>query len=308
MRFLLAFAVIAASLSQAATANDGLFSEVAMEAVFEKKTKTTAETAEISATDTLVRITGTDSLLGALKSAGLEANEDGEKVSIQLRQGRWNLPLSMVVRVDQDRILNSVSLAKLEKVPASSEQLLKLLTAGDATDNMFFAYNDQSKFIVLRSSLSNRSVTPNQLRKHLQDLATMAENHADSWSALGKTAKTGPKTAPKTAQNTTQNTTQKATAKPTFSMLGSWTAALGKDAFAIKLTSDSKFQLVHIKNGKSTVSKGKVSRSGNSMTLAGDDGNTLRFTVAQTAANQFQLAITGANGKTGTKLNFKKAK
>ena len=60
MRFLLAFAVITASLSQApsATANDGLFSEVAMEAVFEKNTKTTAETAEISASETLNRITG----------------------------------------------------------------------------------------------------------------------------------------------------------------------------------------------------------------------------------------------------------
>ena len=44
------------------------------------------------------------------------------------------------------------------------------------------------------------------------------------------------------------------------------------------------------------------------MTLAGDDGNTLRCTVAQTSANQFQLSITGANGKPGTRLNFKKAK
>jgi hypothetical protein len=44
------------------------------------------------------------------------------------------------------------------------------------------------------------------------------------------------------------------------------------------------------------------------MTLAGNDGTTLRCTVAQTSANQFQLSIAGANGKVGTKLNFKKAK
>ena len=138
----------------------------------------------------------------------------------------------MVVRVDQDRIVNSVSLVKLEKAPANNKQLLKLLTAGDATESMFFAYDAQSKFIVLRSSLSNRSVTPNQLRKHLQDLATMAENHADAWSTLGSTAKTAPKVT---------KATQKTAAKPSFSMLGSWTAALGKDAFAIKL--DRRFQV-----------------------------------------------------------------
>ena len=79
MRFLLAFAVITASLSHAATANDGLFSEVAMEAVFEKNTKTTAETAEISATDTLTRITGTDSLAGRTEISRLGSEKERAK-------------------------------------------------------------------------------------------------------------------------------------------------------------------------------------------------------------------------------------
>ena len=124
----------------------------------------------------------------------------------------------------------------------------------------------------------------------------MAENHADTWSVIGK------------ATETTQQPAQKPVAKQAFSMVGSWTASLGNDAFAIKLTSDSKFQLVHIKSGKSTISKGKVTRSGNQMTLAGDDGTTLRCSVAQTTSDRFQLAIAGGKGSKATTLTFKKAK
>ncbi len=294
MRFFLSFAVITASICPfvSAQSNDGLFSEVAMEAVFEKQQNTTAETAEIAENDTLPRITGTDTLVAALKSAGFEATKDAGKASMKLRQGRWMLPLSMAVQVEQDRIVTEVSLAKMQDDSAGNEQLLNLLAAGDAGRGTFFAFDSKSKHIVLRSSLSNRSVTPNQLRKHLQHLGAVAENHADSWSALGKTVTTG------TANPATKS----------LSTLGSWTASLGKDSFAIRLTADSKFQLVHLRNGKSTISKGKVTRSGSLMTLAGDDGSKLSCTVAQTTADQFQLSIAGAKGAATTKLNFKKAK
>ncbi len=294
MRFLFTLAVITASFSQvtSVTANDGLFSEVAMEAVFEKKQNMIAETAEIADDDVLPRITSTASLVAALKSAGFEAQKEGEKASMRLRQGGWNLPVSMTVQVEQDRIVTQLSLAKIDNPPTDNNQLLKLLAAGDAGRGMFFAYNGKSKFILLRSSLSNRLVTPSQLREHLQNLGSLAEENAESWSVFGKKTET-PKQAP--------------AAKP-LALHGSWTASFGKDSFAIKLTADSKFQLVHLKSGKPTISKGKVTRSGSQLTLVGDDGTKLQCLVAQTTKDRFQLSIVGSKGKTASKLEFKKAK
>ena len=79
-------------------------------------------------------------------------------------------------------------------------------------------------------------------------------------------------------------------------------------SFAIAMTRDSKFQLVHLKSGKPTISKGKATRTGNRLTLAGDGSITLNCQVQQTTADKFRLTILNAQGKATVNLDFKKAK
>ena len=72
--------------------------------------------------------------------------------------------------------------------------------------------------------------------------------------------------------------------------------------------SDSKFQLVHLKSGKPTISKGTATQSGNRLTLTGDSGAKLNCLLEQTSADKFQLSILNSKDTAAVKLEFKKAK
>jgi hypothetical protein len=138
-------------------------------------------------------------------------------------------------------------------------------------------------------------VTASQLKADLYRLATLAENQSKGWLKLkpGKNSSSGVSDSD----------------KKTFSLVGRWSASIGKDqAFAIQIDSGGRFRLVHLKSGKSTVSKGKATRSGDRLTLAGDDRIKLNCTVSWRAADRFQLAINDAKGKPTVTLDFKKQK
>lgn len=310
MRCFLPITVIATILcfSGSARADNILFSEVAMESVFEKKGAEVIDAAEIADDESLPRVTGPKLLISSLKSAGFEATSDENKVSFKLRQGRWLLPLSMEVQIETDRIECNLALIKIENQPANSKSLLDLLAASDTADGIFFAYSSESKFLVLRSSLSNRSITPRMLREHIEKLGATAEENADSWSMLGKPSASP--TASATPASSKFEPDTSSSAKTMFSLVGSWSASTANgDSFAIKVTSDSKFKLVHLKKGgKPTISQGTTTRSASSLTLSGDDGAILRCTVAQSSSDRFQLSILSSKGTVTTTLDFKKAK
>jgi hypothetical protein len=147
----------------------------------------------------------------------------------------------------------------------------------------------------LRGSIGNRSVTGSQLKADLDRLATLAESQSERWLKLKPQKK---------SKSEASDTKQK-----TFSLVGRWAASIGKDqAFAIQIDSGGNFRLVHLKSGKSTVSKGKATRSGDRLTLAGDDGTKLNCTVTWRTADEYQLAINDAKGNATVKLDFKKQK
>jgi hypothetical protein len=298
---LLAVVVSVARVTVLTADDGGLFSEVAMESVFEKPVAASKAVASPSSTGHIGRITGASSLNQALRAAGFDSQEKDGRASFDLDHAGWSFPVSIGVLVDQDRIDCELSLTKIgDDTSLTTETLLALLTAGD-TRGASFAYDRKGKRILLRATLSNRSITASELKADLIRLATVAQKHSDIWSTL----KGQPASNSKSASNS-----KPAEAPPKqFSLVGRWSASLSSnEAFAIQIASDATFQLVHLKSGKSTISKGKATRSGDQLKLVGNDKVTLNCSVTQTAGDAFQLAINDAKGKTTATLSFKKAK
>ncbi len=310
MRYSLLLAVIVSFLGTAAVpAQDGLFSEVALESVFEKSVAPDPSVATKSQWGKSNRITGVSSLIQALEAAGFKAKEENGRASLDLDHDGWNFPMTIGVQVDQDRIDFEMSIIKIsDSKLVTTEILLSLLTAGDGR-GAAFAYDPGTKQIQLRASLPNRSVTAGGLKADLVRMATLAAKQSDVWIKLKGQAKSDATTAkPEQAKSVPAESPATGAAPPALTLLGRWSASLASgDAFAIELTSDSKFQLVHLKSGKSTISKGKTTRTGNQLKLVGDN-TTLNCQVTQTTANTFQLGIQDAKGNVAVKLNFKKAK
>jgi len=307
MRFLFSFAVLAALFcgNTQVHADDSLFSEVAMESVFEKQVATVKDVATISDGETMQRIVGVSSLIQVLKAAGFEPSEEQGSATFKLNHAQWIFPVSMTVFVDEDRIACEMSLVKMEDDASfDKETLLKLLVSNTATQGGYFAFDQQNKRIQLRVSLSNRAVTARQLKADLTQLAILAERKSEIWSQNNAPAKTE-----LTATTATKPTDSTNSAKNHFSLAGTWSASLTSgEAFALRLNSEGTFQLVHMKSGKATSSKGKVTRADNKLTLIGDDKITLNCTVNQTVADKFQLAVNDAKGNVAIKLDFTKAK
>jgi hypothetical protein len=296
VRYSILLAVIVSFLDvSAAPAEEGLFSEVAMESVFEKPAPVTKRVASQSNAAKLERITGVSSLILALKAAGMDPQEQSGRATFELDHDGWSFPVSIGVQIEQDRIDCELSLIKIsDNTTVKTQTLLSLLASG-GTRGASFAYDREEKLILLRASLSNRSITASQLKADLVHLATVAGQHSDVWLSL--------KAETKNDSPTTNSPQQK------LSLIGRWSAALKSgEVFAIQIASDSKFQLVHLKSGKSTISKGKATRSGAQLKLVGDNNVTLNCTVTQTTSDAFQLAVKDAKGNVAVTLNFKKAK
>lgn len=86
-------------------------------------------------------------------------------------------------------------------------------------------------------------------------------------------------------------------------MIGRWSATLpGSQIFAIELTGEKKFNLVHLSKGKSTVSSGLFVVAGNQLTLGSTGATPLTSEIAFTGLDLFQMKL----GE--IQLNFKRAK
>jgi len=311
VRYSILLAVIVSFLDvSAAPAEEGLFSEVAMESVFEKPAPVTKRVASQSDAAKLERITGVSSLILALKAAGMDPQEQNGRATFELNHDSWSFPVSIGVQIEQDRIDCELSLIKIsDNTTVKTQTLLSLLASG-GTRGASFAYDREEKLILLRASLSNRSITASQLKADLVHLATVAGQHSKVWLSLKAETKNNSPQATSSQTNSPQtNSPQTNSPQPKLSLIGRWSAALKSgEAFAIQIASDSKFQLIHLKSGKSTISKGKATRSGAQLKLVGDDNVTLNCTVTQTTSDAFQLAVKDAKGNVAVTLNFKKAK
>lgn len=257
-----------------------LFSDVAIESVFDSKT--TDDTTAKASDERSLRITGADQLVNLLKKA---KRVDSKTASTQVTYAGWSFPVTLQIKVDRDQIEIALALATASKEAKwKAERLLSLLTAVEDQPGVYFSYDKASRQLQLRKVISNRGVTASRLEKTLQEMAQVAAGRKASWT-IG-------------AGN--QSNQSVGNAQP--SLAGSWIAKLGeKEAFALRLTTDGKFSLALVKDGKTSTSTGKVERSGDQMSLVGTDGTTIRGTVSGQSAEGFELQLTG-----GKKLTFKK--
>jgi hypothetical protein len=164
--------------------------------------------------------------------------------------------------------------------------------------------------IQLRSTLENRAITAQQLKADLVQMATFAERNSKLW--LNLKAKPETKATATSAGNAAD---LKATKLPPqastnqLSLAGTWGASLkGADSIAIQIGSDSSFKLATVIAGKSSISQGRVTRTGNRLTLVGDDKITINGTVSQSTADKFQLVIQDDKGNAKLTLDFSRSK
>ena len=286
------FMLLAAGTITRAEAQDGLFSQLAMESVFEERSKSKLPVATPDA-ELLTRITNANALQSALESAGFASQIVGQRgdrqVTTHLRYGGWKLPLVLNVEVEHDLIVASMRLRQSPD-PLPADSIVKLMSASDAATGSHFSLDPQSNALKLRSTISNRSITAMDLRARLLKMAEFAEQHSEIWR-----------------RSDHRQPIEKA--EPGGGALtGTWTAKTSDgQSFAIRFGPGNRFQLVHVRQGKSRVSQGSVRRSGSRYAFAADDGSKLNGAVTQHSERQFDLVVLGKDGKPSGKLQFSRA-
>ena len=274
-----------------ASSGDELFSEVAVESVFGGSTKSTSGATGSSASIPAggVRVTGAGQLGELLRELGFEPERvDGRTVTIQLAHGQWTIPTTLHAAVDRSQVDVTMGLATPPKgTKWDGNKLLRLL-ADPEDGGAHFAFDSSKGQMQVRQTMSAREVSSDNLGRLLTEMAEFAVSRETAWFDK-------PSDSDKSKPATTD------AAAPT-SVIGSWVASLGQgEAFAIKLTPDGKFQLAHVKAGKTTTSSGKAERTGDQLKLQGDGSVTISGTLANITAEGFDLTL-----PSGKKLVFKK--
>ncbi|WDQ18432.1 hypothetical protein [Rhodopirellula sp. P2] len=274
--------------------DDELFSKVAMDSVFttasskltnesEKTTLTIeAEAAKVDAIEDL------DELFPLAKEIDEDAVRELGAIRVVSQADKWRLSTRMTLQGESPQVVFEMALVTLGETPVEGERAiwLSLMEIGQATPSTFFAVNRESAEagkpgqLVLRSTLSAVGLTTESLRSKLQSLSQFAVEKSPAWSPL-------------------QAEAAKSTVKPAaaeFSLVGQWLATpVSGEAYAIELKAtvdgSGPFQLVHVKDSKSTVSSGNYSLKEGQFSLQADAGAPLVFPLKWSGADQFELEI-----------------
>lgn len=289
----------------AVRADDGLFSKVAINSVFTTASSNQAsessrpsiaieaESAKVDAIDDL------DELFQLAKQIDADAVREFGSIRLVSQSDKWSFSTRMTIQGDSPKVVFEMALVTLGEASVGGERAiwLSLMEAGQATQSTFFGVNresaeaDRQGQLVLRSTMSALGLTTESLRSKLQLLSRFAVDSSSAWSQFRA----------KTVGNA------KKAAKTEFSLVGQWLATPGSgEAYAIDLKTALEgagtFQLVHVKDSKSTISAGKYSLKDGSFSLKADSGDPLVFPLKWSDADQFELEI-------GTvKVTFKRQK
>ena len=277
-------------------AEEPLFSELAMESVYEKK--------KIASDDsTNFRVTGPTGLKQTLQAAGFEPKTAKDRVTFSLQRAGLSLEYELRAFVEQDLIAMSLRLATAGPDTLNFKSILKLLSATDESKAIWFAYDRDQKQLELRSAISNRDASSHQLKARVQEMATLAIEHRKSWRSQGEqqtanartiseTRRTQTSTAPRDSSSTkTAPSTNKSTELLPPNLPGTWSAELGKDSFAIRIMASANFRMVHVRSGKSSQSIGTMKHFGDQLVLNSNDGTSLSCRYELIAPNKLQLVL-----------------
>lgn len=244
-----------------------------------------------------------NSLAAVVRAAGFEPREvSAQMVQTKVPLDKFSFPALISASEDKDEVVLVLLLSVVnDESQLPSGKLLELLNASREHAPASFAYSSKRKRIELYRTLDSRTPSAEQLRKELTRLAEIARSTHSLWNltaqspaaeespASGSTTPSAPQTAPSNSP----------------SLAGKWTAARSEqEAFALQLTRDGRYALVHVKDGKQTRSSGNYSLSGNQLTLSGSDGVKVIGTIRITSEQQFTFAPQGA---TSSPLKFERA-
>ncbi|MFG0265620.1 MAG: hypothetical protein ACF8AM_10785 [Rhodopirellula sp. JB055] len=286
-------------------ADDELFSKVAIDSVF--TTASSKQTSESSSPSISIEvgspkvetIDDLDELFLLAKEIDDEAVREFGAIRLVSRSDKWSFSTRMTIQGDLPKVVFEMALVTLDESPIENERAiwLSLMEAGQASRARFFGINREAAEegkqgqLVLRSTISAVGLTTESLRSKLQSLSQFAVENSSVWS-----------------QFRAKPTENRATAAvKEFSLAGQWLATpVSGEAYAIDLKAASNgsgaFQLVHVKDSKSTVSSGKYSLEDGKFSLEAESGKPLVFPLTWSDADQFELEI-------GTvKVNFKRQK
>lgn len=94
---------------------------------------------------------------------------------------------------------------------------------------------------------------------------------------------------------------------PNVSLLGTWSAKTSStEAWAVRFSADNQFVLVHTRNGKNAVSRGRYQLAANRLSLADAKGLALQGTLTKTSPSALQWSIENNDGQTALSLVFQK--
>ena len=263
------------------------------------------------------RLAGAPDLAQLIGQAGLDAKAVSENVvSTKVQHESWSFPALVTTSDDKNQVILILLLSVLkddQQVPA--DKLLELMNASRDHAPAFFAYSSKRKRVELYRTLDNQDISPDQLRGEIARLAEGAAQTQDLWKLEASAPSASPPAGQKpVAASRPQSAKPVATGGQSIkssrpgsanSLVGRWSASRSKtEAFAMQLKADGTFVLVHVNQGKQTRSTGKFTLAGQSLTLAGSDGNKLAGDISPVSEQEFRFQPSG--GKAGS-LTFKKA-
>ncbi len=289
------------TLCGAGHAADGLFSDVSINSVFAKPGgaapapggQPIAPPPGQSAPDSA----GLGALAATVKLAGFEPKQVSDQiVQTKVQLDKWSFPVLISSNQQKQEVVLVVLLSLVkDETQLSSAKLLELLDASREHSPAYFAYSSKRKRIELYRTVEGQAPSAQRLKTELNRLAEIAKSTETLWNL--------------TAVQTNKPVTTSPTALPkpaaTPSLAGKWSAAKSaKEAFAVQLTADGKYTLVHVADGKQTKSSGTFTLAGQQLTLAGSDGTKIAGNITSQSQQQFVFAPSGSKA---APLTFKRA-
>ena len=298
----------------------GLFSEIKM-----------SETLAVSANEKTTSqvqasvVLGVVSLAKSLSSAEIDNVVQSRSVIVPLANllsdpslsNAKDRSLTLTVDAEGERIdvFLPLDVARPGASPDGSK-LYQAMLALSSESNVQLTVRNQS--LHLHSSLSNRSVQADRVRavaERLLSATTKLEPIlrgalSDAATATAKATASGPVPSTPTAKPTespSSSSQPTVAAQPVPSIVGTWSAKTSaNDAWAIRFETDGRFVMVHTRNGKNSVSRGRFQVTIDRLVVSESAEMTLSGGFEKTSEQTFSWKLQDSTGKTLTTLAFTK--
>lgn len=324
-------AAVSLATATAAAADNDLFSQIRSTAVFHSTTDADDANDNTDNTDNTPAaeppanqptVADPPAWQRLLTEAGCQsAAVQNAAATASIVAGKWSFPLQLSLAEDNQRLELVLGLATVSQSTAfPAERLLQLLEENARHAPRQFVYHAVRQRLELQVTLHSRELTSQDLRDQIDGLTRLALQTEARWNlsvqtaaAAGGTAIPGSTPAgsstPGGGSTPTSVTTATATIRLT-DLTGRWSARRSDtEAFALQISTDGTFRLVHVRQGRTAQSTGRCAVAAERLTLTGADGSQLAGSLRLTSASEFQFQpdSAGQASTPGPALLFRKS-